>query len=78
MMRVALCLLICAFISLGAQDFHGVVRDSLANPITGATLTMVDSANHFAGMVRTNERGEFMLRVPLPGRYAISAVPTSA
>ncbi|HYW11908.1 MAG TPA: TonB-dependent receptor [Longimicrobium sp.] len=70
-----LALLWCALApAAAAQTLEGraVDRESL-EPIPGAILTLVDSAGEHVAAVRADASGQFALRAPEPGAFAVSA-----
>lgn len=57
-----------------AQVVQGIVRDAAAGlPIAGAIVLLLDSQNTTRLRVRTNARGEFLLRAPGAGSYTVFA-----
>lgn len=70
---LALLLLVLAP-AASAQTLEGraVDRESL-QPITGAILTLVDSAGEHVAATRTDATGAFALQAPEPGAFAVSA-----
>ncbi len=70
-----LALLLCALApAASAQTLEGraVDRESL-QPIPRAILTLVDSAGEHVAAVRADASGQFALRAPEPGAFAVSA-----
>lgn len=64
-------LLIVVATRVSAQELRGTVRDSASGqPIAGAVLTLISSANATLGRNITNERGEF--------RLALAGVPAQS
>ncbi len=56
--------------TLHAQEVRGLARfDARGDAVWGANVTLIDSLGRQAGTARTNRRGEFSLRAPLPGTY---------
>ncbi len=56
--------------SLHAQEVRGLARfDARGDAVWGANVTLIDSLGRQAGTARTNRRGEFSVRAPLPGTY---------
>jgi hypothetical protein len=57
-----LCLAVSGAPVLGAQELHGVVRDSAnAQPLAGAVLVLLDSSGRVVGRNITNERGAYRI-----------------
>jgi hypothetical protein len=66
---VAALLLVGAARSATGQELHGVVRDSASRrPVSGAVITVLDSANVSLGRHITNERGEYRIALSDVGR----------
>lgn len=74
MMRLAMMSLPFVAASLGAQDFHGVARDSANTPVSDVMLSLFDRSKQLVGTGHSDEKGVFLLRVPRAGSYTISAV----
>ena len=75
--RVCLSILLVApQVASGAQNVRGLVTEQATRtPLAGVlmTLSRVDSAGAVAVTTLTNERGEYFLRAPQPGRYRLEA-----
>lgn len=69
-------LLVAPLAASGAQNVRGLVTEqATSTPLAGVlmTLSRVDSAGAAAVTTLTNERGEYFLRAPQPGRYRLEA-----
>jgi hypothetical protein len=54
-----------------AQELRGTIRDSTGAPIRDAQVTLVDRDEGIAMLMRSNPRGEFIVRAADPGYYAL-------
>lgn len=74
-MRPLLFLTLLAFpLPLGAQIMRGTVVDSVTgDPVNGAIVVLLDSANRQHDGRFTDSTGAFELRVPAAGRYRVRA-----
>ena len=55
---------------LSAQEVRGVaLLDNNGDAVWGATISLRDSLGREAGTARSNRRGEFAVRAPVPGTY---------
>jgi hypothetical protein len=68
-MLAALCFAAAAP-SLSAQEVRGLAKlDMRGDAVWGANVSLIDSLGREAGSAKTNRKGEFTLRAPLPGSY---------
>ncbi len=71
-LAAATLLLIAAVSPLAGQTLRGtVVLPDSTTPVTGAIVTAVDDRGATAARALTTVRGEFTLRLPSEGRYAL-------
>jgi hypothetical protein len=62
--------LLCApFVAVDAQGIAGFVRDTLGQPLVGATVTVLPGD----ATARTDEAGRFVLPLVAPGDYRVTA-----
>ncbi len=66
-------LLVAGLVSIPAhaQEFRGVVLDSAGLVLRDAQVTLIDTTDKIAGLVRSNARGEFRVRAPDAGFYGL-------
>jgi len=67
---------VAPLVSSGAQNVRGLVTEqATGTPLAGVLLTLSrdDSAAAAVATTLTNERGEYTLRAPQPGRYRLGA-----
>jgi hypothetical protein len=58
----------------GGQPVYGTVRQADGMPVSGATVTLIDTSGRQAGRGRTDADGSYQARVPRPGMYTLIAM----
>lgn len=59
-----------ALAGAGAQEITGLaLLDTKGNAVWGANIALIDSLGREAASARSNRRGEFSVRAPVPGTY---------
>jgi outer membrane receptor protein involved in Fe transport len=56
-----------------AEKIAGTIKDALGRPIAGVSIELQDSSGKPAAKTRSDKNGDFSLRAPKPGVYAIIA-----
>ncbi len=61
---------VAAALALPAQEVRGLAKlDMRGDAVWGANVSLIDSLGREAGSAKTNRKGEFSVRAPLPGSY---------
>jgi uncharacterized surface anchored protein len=61
----------------GGAPVYGRVRQAGGAPVSGATVTLIDTSGHQAGRSRTGTDGSYQVHVPRPGMYTLIATAAS-